>query len=184
MRKIVLTFGILSGLIISGMFLLTIPFQDHVGFDNGAIIGYASMLAASLLIYFGIRSYRDNVGGGTVGFGRAFAVGILIVTVSSVLYVATWEIVYPRYMPDFYEKYGAAALEKARASGQTQAELDKYAAVMKDRIAMYKNPVWNVLFTFIEPLPVGLIVTLISAWVLSRRKQGEGGAPEGAMVSA
>lgn len=188
MQRIVLTFGLISGLIISGMFVLTIPFQDHVGFDTGAIIGYASMLAASLLIYFGIRSYRDNVGGGMVGFGRAFAVGILIVTVSSVLYVATWEFVYPRYMPDFYEKYGAAALEKARASGQSQAEIDKYAAVMKDRIEMYKNPVWNVLFTFIEPLPVGLLVTLISAWVLSRRRgRAEGGRVgerEGAMASA
>jgi hypothetical protein len=179
MKKIVLTFGLISGLIISAMFVVTIPLQDHVSFERGAIIGYASMLAASLLIYFGIRSYRDNVGGGKVGFGRAFAVGILIVAVSSALYVATWEFVYPRYMPDFYEKYSAAALEKARASGKTQAEVDKYAAVMKERIEMYKKPVWNVLFTFIEPLPVGLLVTLISAWVLSRRRGPTVAVPAG-----
>jgi hypothetical protein len=35
---------------------------------------------------------------------------------------------------------------------------------------MYQNPVMNALFTFLEPLPVGLLVSLISAWILSRRR--------------
>ena len=166
MSKIVLTFGFISGVIISGMFVLTIPFIDHVGFDTGAIIGYTSMLAASLLIYFGIRSYRDNVGGGVVRFGRAFAIGMLIVTVSNILYVATWEFVYPRYMPDFYTKYEAAAVEKAQASNATPAEIEQ----IRERVKLYQNPVMNVFFTFLEPLPVGLLVSLISAWVLSRRR--------------
>ena len=167
MRKIVLTFGLISGLIISAMFVLTIPFGDAISLDTGAIIGYASMLAASLLIYFGIRSYRDNVGGGTVGFGRAFAIGALIVTVSSVLYVATWEFVHPRYMPDFYRKYEAAAVEKARARNAPAAEIEQ----IHKSIEMYQDPILNPLITFLEPLPVGLLVTLISAWVLSRRKR-------------
>lgn len=171
MKKIVLTFGLISGVIISAMFVLTIPFHDDLSFATGAIIGYASMLAASLLIYFGIRSYRDNIGGGSVGFGRAFAIGILIVSVSSILYVATWEFVYPRYMPDFYEKYQAAAIAGAKSKGKTDAEIDAFRVEMEKRIVMYKKPVWNVLFTFIEPLPVGLLVTLISAWVLSRRRR-------------
>lgn len=168
MKKIVLTFGIISGLIISGMFVLTIPFSDGIGFEQGAIIGYASMLAASLLIVFGIRSYRDNVGGGVVRFGRAFAVGILIVVVSNVLYVATWEFVYPRYMPDFYDKYEAAAVKKAQAKGATADEL---AAIHK-QIETFKHPILNPLITFLEPLPVGLLVTLIAAWVFSRRRSG------------
>jgi hypothetical protein len=167
MKKIVLTFGLISGLIISGMFVLTIPFSDSIGFGAGAVIGYASMIAASLLIYFGIRSYRDNVGGGVVRFGRAFAVGILIVGVSNVLYVATWEIVYPRYMPDFYTKYEAAAVKSAQERGASQAEIGE----IHERVVMYQKPLMNVLFTFMEPLPVGLIVTLISAWMLSRRRQ-------------
>jgi hypothetical protein len=167
MSRIVLTFGLISGLIISGMFVLTIPFADHTSFGTGAVIGYASMVAAGLLIYFGIRSYRDNVGGGAVRFGRAFAVGMLIVAVSSVLYVATWEIVYPRYMPDFYAKYEAAAVKSAHAKGASAAEI----AQIHERVVMYQKPLMNVLFTFLEPLPVGLIISLISAWVLSRRRQ-------------
>jgi hypothetical protein len=167
MKKIVLTFGLLSGLIISGMFVLTIPLMDGMSFEQGAVVGYASMLAASLLIYFGIRSYRDNVGGGVVRFGRAFAVGILIVTVSNVLYVATWKVVHPRFMPDFYQKYEAAAIEKARARNAPEKEIED----IKKSIVMYQHPILNPLITFLEPMPVGLLVTLISAWVLSRRRQ-------------
>ena len=62
------------------------------------------MVLAFLLIYFGIRSYRDNVAGGTVRFGRAFAVGALIATVASVCYVATWEVIYFNFAPDFAAK--------------------------------------------------------------------------------
>lgn len=173
MKRIVLTFGIISGLIISAMFVITIPFQDQMSMDQGMVIGYASMLAASLLIYFGIRSYRDNEAGGRIGFGRAFAIGALIVAISNSLYVATWKVVYPRYMPDFYEKYQEHQIESARVKGATPEQLEAVRRKSERDIAIYKHPVWNVLITFSEPLPVGLLVTLLSAWMLSRpRKDG------------
>ena len=170
MKKTVLTFGIISGLILSVMMVITLPFVDQIGHDRGAILGYTTMLAAGLLIYFGIRSYRDNVGGGTVRFGRAFAIGMLIVAVSSVFYVATWQYVYTQHMPDFFEKYQAEQLNKARAAGATQAELDAKIAEDAKYARWYANPFLRAAFTFVEPLPVGLIVSLISASALSRRR--------------
>jgi hypothetical protein len=88
--------------------LVTIPFQDAIGFDRGEIIGYTSMVLAFLLIFFGVRSYRDNVAGGTVGFGRALAVGALIAAVASLCYVATWEVIYFKLAPDFVTKYSGS----------------------------------------------------------------------------
>jgi hypothetical protein len=173
MKKTVFTFGIISGLIMSAMFVLTIPFQDKITMEKGMILGYASMIAASLLIYFGVRSYRDNVADGRISFGRAFSVGMLIVAVSGVLYVATWEIVYPIYMPDFYEKYAAHQVESARAKGATAEQLAAIQAKITTDVEMYKQPLVNALVTFLEPLPVGLIVALISAALLSRRRKEE-----------
>ena len=89
MRKTVLTFGLIAGAILSIMMLATIPFHDEIGFDRAEVIGYTTMVLAFLLIFFGVRSYRDNVRGGSVSFGRAFAVGALIVAVASACYVAT-----------------------------------------------------------------------------------------------
>ena len=170
MKKTVLIFGLISGIVISGMMLLTVPFADQIGYDRGEVIGYTSMIAAGLLIYFGIRSYRDNVGGGTVRFGRAFAVGMLIVVVSNVLYTATWQYVYTRHMPDFFEKYQAEQLNQARAEGATQEQIAAKAARNEQYARWYANPFIRAAFTFREPLPVGLIVSLISAFVLSRRR--------------
>jgi hypothetical protein len=169
MRKTVLTFGLISGAVLSAMMLLTLPFHDTIGFDRMAIVGYTTMVVAFLLIYFGVRSYRDNVAGGTVRFGRALAVGALIAAVASLCYVATWEVIYFKIAPDFVTKYQAHILAKERAKGQTEQALALKKAELEKFAEMYKNPAINAAITFLEPLPVALIVALVSAGVLSRR---------------
>ena len=137
--------------------------------------GYASMVAAFLLVYVGIRSYRDQIGGGHVSFGRACAIGMLIVLVSSAIYTATWEVLYHTVYPDFAEKYGQMAVEKARAQGKSAAEIATLKAEMDDFAKSYRNPLFNVAVTFAEPLPVGIIVTLVSAGMLRRGRRDEDG---------
>ena len=178
MKKIVWTFGLISGGILSAMMLVTMPLQSKIGFDHGELIGYATMVAASLLIYFGVRSYRDNVGGGTVGFGRALAVALLIGTIASACYVATWEVLFfGGFMSDFGDKYAAHQIEKLQASGAPQAEIDKQVEEMKKFAQMYKNPFVNVALTFLEPLPVEVVVSLVAAGMVSRkRRKGDAAA--------
>src|SRR5688572_32603548 len=105
MKKTVLTFGLISGGIMSLMMLATLPFMDRIGFDYGMVIGYTTIVLSFMLVFFGIRSYRDNVGGGKITFGKAFAVGILITLITCIFYVGTWEVIYFKLMPDFAEKY-------------------------------------------------------------------------------
>ena len=101
MKKTVLTFGLISGVVSSLLMLLTVPFIDRIGFDRGVFVGYTAIVLSFLLVFFGIRSYRENVGGGEITFGRAFTVGILITLISCAFYVLTWEVVYFKIMPDF-----------------------------------------------------------------------------------
>jgi hypothetical protein len=112
MKKIVLTFGLISGAISATLMLATVPFHDQIGFDRGMFVGYTSMVLSFLLVFFGIRSYRENVGNGEISFLRAFSVGILITLITCVCYVATWEIVASRLMPDFIDKYSNYAVAK------------------------------------------------------------------------
>ncbi len=170
MKKTVWTFGLISGAILSVMMLAVMRFQDQIGFDRGEIIGYTTMVLAFLLIFFGIRSYRDNVAGGSVGFGRAVAVGSLITVIASACYVVTWEVIYYKWMPDFREKYAAYMVDQAKAKGASQADIDKQLAEMKKFSEMYQNPAVNAAVTFLEPLPVAILITLVSAGVLSRRR--------------
>lgn len=174
MKKTVWTFGLISGAVVSVLMASTVPFSHRIGLSLAEILGYTTMVAAFLFIFFGIRSYRDNVAGGSVKFGRAFAVGALIAVVSSVCYVGTWEIIYFNFMPNFMSEYSTLALKTAREKGATQAELDAKTKELQQMEAAYKNPVYNVAITLMEPLPVGLVVALISAGILSRRRRRVG----------
>lgn len=171
MRKIVLTYGLIAGGILAAMLFISMLFQDKIGFDRGEIIGYTSMVAAFLLIFFGVRSYRDNVAGGTIRFGRAFAVGALIAVVASLCYVAAWMPIYSRMAPDFVEKYQAHLIAKERSRGATEAEIAAKKAELEKYAVMYRNPAIRSAITFIEPMPVALVISLVAAGVLSRRRR-------------
>jgi hypothetical protein len=168
MKKTIITFGLISGAISALMMVATVPFADRIGFDKGLVIGYTSIVLSFLLVFFGIRSYRDNVGNGQITFSKAFAVGISITLISCVCYVLTWEIIYFNFLPDFMDKYGAHLIEKAKASGANAAAVQAQVKKYKE---MYDNPLLNAAMTFMEPFPIGLVITLISAAVL-RRKAG------------
>src|SRR5262245_51231516 len=123
MRKVVLTFGFISGAILSAMMLLTAALSDHIGYDKAMFLGYATMVAGFLMVFVGVKSYRDNVAGGRITFGKAFSIGLLIMLIGSLCYVATWEVVSAKVFPDFAQKYSAHMMDQARASGATEAQL-------------------------------------------------------------
>ena len=171
MKNIVLKFGIYSGLVSATLMFFTTFFVDRIGFDNGVYVGYTGMLIAFLFIYFGVRSYRDNVLGGTISFARGFNAGILITLISSVFYVVTWLLVYYFVMPDFGDKYGAYLVETVRAQGGGPAEIDAMIKRGQEAKAMLANPFINAAVTFTEPFPVGLLVTLVSAVTLRKKAE-------------
>ena len=186
MKRIVLIFGFIAGAMLSLMMAVTMFFFDQVERDYGEILGYTTMVLAFLMVYFGIRSYRDNVAGGVITYWKGFVIGIGITLITCVCYVATWEVVYRRVVPDFYSKYGAMVVDQARAKGATQAELDAKAMQVAKQMEMYKNPILNVALTFIEPFPVGFLFTLASAGILRRKRRisGDHAANDAAMPSA
>jgi ABC-type glucose/galactose transport system permease subunit len=75
MKKTMLTFGLISGAVSSLMMVATVPFEGRIGFDKGLVIGYTSIVLSFLLVFFGIRSYRDNVGKGQITFAKALLWG-------------------------------------------------------------------------------------------------------------
>jgi hypothetical protein len=176
MKKIVWTFGLIAGAILSAMMLLTIPYVDEIGYDRGMVVGYTTMVLSFMLVYFGVRSYRDNVAGGQIGFGRAMAVGSLIVLIASVCYVATWELMYFKLAPEYAAEIQAQMIAKARAGGGSPEAVQQKVEEIQRFAVMYRNPAINAAITFLEPLPVGLVIALVTAGILSRGRRSE---PEG-----
>jgi hypothetical protein len=170
MKKIVLTFGLISGLIMSALMGGSLLVADKIGSGhNSLVLGYTIMVASFLLIYFGIRSYRDNTLAGQISFGRAFACGILIMLISTVCYVVMWEVLYFNFMPHFMDSYFAAEIHKLQSAGLDAATTAARVAAIQHSQQLYQNPLVNMAYTFMEPAPVGLLITLISAALLRHK---------------
>jgi hypothetical protein len=187
MKKIVLTFGLISGLMISVLMGGSLLIADKIGGKNGSahsmLLGYTIMVASFLLVYFGIRSYRDNTLDGGISFGRAFVCGILITLITTVCYVAMWEVLYFNFMPHFMDSYFAAQIAKVQSSGLDSATTAAQIAAIQQSQQSYQNPLVNMAYTFIEPFPVGLIITLISAAILRRKTPVESAGASAVMTT-
>jgi hypothetical protein len=172
MRKVVLTYGLIMGAITGGMIIVAIPFWNNgmLNYDSGQAVGFTSIIVASSLIFFGMKSFRDNYAGGEVTYWQAAKVGLLIMLVSSVVYAACWEASIG-YMPgDFMQMMTDHEIGEMRADGASDEEIKEMEEDMAAFGEIYKNPIIRFAITMIEPLPFALIVILGSAGLLRNRK--------------
>ena len=172
MKKNVLVFGLISGLVVSTIMAISMIYMNNnpeakMG-AGSMIIGYLSMLVAFSLIFVAVKNYRDKQNGGVISFGKAFKIGLLIALIGSTMYVIMWALLYNFYMPDFMDRYCAQMIENAKPTS-SPAKIQELTEQMNTQKEMYKNPLFFVLFTYFEILPVGLLVSLVTALILKRK---------------
>ena len=169
MKKVILIFGIIAGIIVSAMLFISMA-GGSMDFENGELLGYATMIIALSTIFFGIKTCRDKYLNGSIRFGRAFLMGLYISLVASTMYMASWMIIINTYGADFMDEYYQYSVEKLKNSGEEQQEIDLQIQQMEEYKELYKSPVVQIGVTYLEILPVGLLISLISATILRRRK--------------
>lgn len=171
MKRIVLTYGLIAGVIVGTMLLITMPMYKSgaLNLDNGELLGYTTMTIALSLIFFGIKTHRDKNLGGEISFWKAVQVGLLIMLVAGVLYALSWEISYRNIGEEFTAKMTQHYMDKMKEDGATEAELAKAKADWESFSEMYKNPIIRFGVTLMEITPVGVILTLLSATLLRRK---------------
>jgi len=174
MKRTVLIYGLIAGAVVSAFMsttmLLTANDTLHCSSAMSMVIGYLGMLIAFTFIFVAIKTYRDKQSNGIISFGKAFSIGLLISLIASTMYVAAWAIVYTKVLPDFMDKYSAAMIQQAKTSlsgAALQAKIDEINKAKE----VYATPWGFTLYTYAEILPVGILVSLIAALVLKRRKQ-------------
>lgn len=65
--------------------------------------------------------------------------------------------------------YTNSVLSKAKEAGADAAELARQQAQMASYTQMYKNPFMLMVLTYMEILPVGIVIALIAALILKRK---------------
>jgi hypothetical protein len=172
MKRPVLLFGALSGLIVTTFMLVTsTACYNNPDFKGNDVIGYSAMLLSLVFVFIGIKQTRDKLNNGFISFGQAFKTGLLISLIASTCYVGVWLIDYYLFIPDFIDKYTLHVLKNLADDGASPAEIaskTKEMAVFKEQ---YKNPLFVIAVTYFEVLPIGLVVTLISALILKRKNK-------------
>lgn len=165
MGRIIIIYGIIGGVIVAIGMMLGITLVPAGG-ALGMAVGYLAMLVALSMVFMGVRSYRDTVGGGVIRFWPALGLGLAIALVASLFYVAMWEIYLWQTGYRFFDDYVAQMLADMRAEGKSSAEIAVVSAEMDGFKLLYAQPLYRMAITLSEIAPVGLLVALVSAAVL------------------
>jgi len=172
MKKVILIYGLIAGTIVAGMMLITMPMykQGTLNVDNGELVGYTTMVIALSMVFFGVKSYRDQYQQGVISFWSAFKVGILITAVASIMYAVAWEVVYPSLGDDLMQRITTNHFEEMKQDGASEADLQAERVKWDQNMEMYKNPLIRFGITLMEIFPVGLGITLLSAGLLRMKE--------------
>jgi len=67
------------------------------------------------------------------------------------------------------ERYSSMLIKQAQASGLSGEKLAKKVAGINQMKDLYKSPIIVVLYTYLEILPVGIVIALFAALILKRK---------------
>lgn len=171
MINIITRYGLAAGLIIGSiLFGTTVGLQQHIPDPAvGMAIGYAGMLLAFSMIVLAIRRHRDGILGGVIGFAPAFGLGLGITVIAAMFYVLAWEAALAVTGMDFGAEYAGMMVADAQKSGDAAA-IAAAQAEAAEFARNYARPLWRMGVTMTEIVPVGLLVSLVAAAWLSRRR--------------
>ena len=170
MKKTVLIYGLISGFIVTALMYMNMPGKgEKMNFENGEMLGYATMIIALSLIFFAIKSYRDKQAGGKITFGKGFLIGLYITLIAGTVYALGWEIYYRSSGGTFMQQYMEYYQQKMHEKGVAPAEIEAKMQEMSTISEYYKNPLVRFVMTLMEILPVGIVISLIAAALLKKK---------------
>lgn len=165
MKRIAWIFGLIIGAILAvNMVAMVQMIYKGNALKGNDIAGYTVLVAIFSLIFFGVKNYRNKQTEGDFTFGKAFKLGALIAFIGATVYVVVWLFYYYLFVPDFMDVYTSCVLRQSPAS-----ELHERTLQMANFKEMYENPLFVVLITYSEVLPIGLAVALVSALILKKK---------------
>lgn len=170
LRKI-LSYGTLAGVIVGvPMVVLSVVLKGPLPGPWGMAVGYLTMLLALSTVFVAIKRHRDEAGGGVIGFWPALGLGLGISLVASFLYMLTWEALLALTKMDYIGEYAKTMILEQQAKGVSAEALAAFTAEMAQFKQQYANPLFRLPMTFVEIFPVGLLVSLVSAGLLSNSR--------------
>ncbi len=170
MGRILLVHGLIAGAVIA---IVSFGGLALMAGDDGVAagsqwLGYTVMVIALSVIYFAVKGYRDDQQGGVIRFRVALKLGLGISLVAGAVYVLGWEIYFQATGGDFVQEYAASYLAQMRADGAAVDAISAARERMAEFEELYAFLPARIAITRVEILPVGVLISLLSAALLRK----------------
>jgi len=167
MLRDILKYGLIGGIIVGVLMAISIPLvHGSMAEPYAMAIGYLTILIALSAVFVAIKRRRDEALGGIIRFWPAFAMGLGISIIASILYALAWEAILPFMGGDVLGQWIAQSIAEQKAKGVSGEALAKFVAQMEQLRRDYANPLYRIPMSFTEIFPVGVLVSLVSAGLL------------------
>lgn len=164
MKNIIFRNGLIGGIIASVVMAgMAFYMKSNPENEPNPILVFPCMLLAFYFVVLAIKQKRE-INAGSITFGKAFATGLLVSLIISTLYVVVWLIIYYNFFPNFMEHYSEIVLKSTKPE-----DLASKTEELNQMKEWYKNPLYIILLTYAEILPLGIVVSLVSALIFKKK---------------
>lgn len=170
MLRYVLIFGSIAGIVVGTLLVAGATlFAGETGVA-AHLFGYLSMLIALSFVFVAVKRYRDVEKGGVIKFWPALGLGLLVSALASLFYVVAWESYLAITGYEWMANYMAVEIAAMEAAGSSEQEIAAFREQMQEMTDLYRNWWFRLPATLSEILPVGLLISLVSAALLRNPK--------------
>ncbi|MBR9913569.1 MAG: DUF4199 domain-containing protein [Algicola sp.] len=168
MKNTVIKFGLYGCTLAIVLFLLALVFGNGLSYSTQEIVGYATMIASLSFVFFGIKHFRDHVNNGTVSFGKALLIGVLISGMVAIG-IGIADYIYTTLInPDFAKEFLDTSIKQLETT-YSGTELQTKKAELVEQMSAYGGSGFLAFIMFVTVLIIGFILSLISTLILQRK---------------
>ena len=176
MKNIVLTFGILCGILLSIYVVISgMMVSPEMDLSTSTNIGYAAIfLAVGIPVYLATKKIRDEQNNGSITYGKVVTRGLLIALIGAVIYALSWTVYSELSDKDFLKIYTELAIKEMHEDGSSDEEIELAITLMEKMEFLYNNLFYRFVISILEPLPEGILTTLFIGLIVRKKgKKGE-----------
>lgn len=137
--------------------------------ELGMYIGFASMLLGMLWLLPGVKKIRATGSVQNWNFGWAFLFALIMGLMVCIIYSSIWTCYIEFFNPDWMDDYAGKYLKSLENSGINPIELEEKVKEMESYKELYKTPFGVFFITLPEPMPIALLMALVSGFVWRKR---------------
>lgn len=169
MKSTLLKYGGYAFLTAMILFFIALYFLGDLDYGTQEVLGYLSMILSLLFIFPGIKHYRDKENNGTLSFGKAFLVGLLIAVFAGIGFAIIDYLFTTVINPDFLQEYMSHQLAEMEKTLPAE-EFETQKAMLQQQMEAFGSSGFMAFIMFLTVVLIGIVISLISALILHRKK--------------